>query len=112
MIGPIDGRWLIDCGSDGPADNPANQIVLGGGVVALASDGPPVGTMGAKRRVISVTMPTPAAAGEEACQITARFALPGNFGRNIDLIGTLHGIMPGRNRVYHPCWLRRRLAQA
>ena len=41
MTGPIEGRWLIDFGDDGPADRTGNEVVLGGGVVALAHDGKP-----------------------------------------------------------------------
>jgi len=43
MTGPIEGRWLIDFGDDGPADRSGNEIVLGGGLVALAHDGKPIG---------------------------------------------------------------------
>jgi len=64
MRGPIEGRWLIDFGNDGVADAGGNEIVLGGGVVALAHVGKPIGRYEVKTGELTLTLPMPAIDGE------------------------------------------------
>ena len=112
MTGPIEGRWLIDFGNEGPADSAGNEIVMGSGVVALARDGTPIGRYEAKPGELTITLPMPAIAGEGEWQMIARFALPENLVAQSELFGVIHGGVPGDDAVAHPCTLRRRVAQA
>jgi len=112
MTGPIEGRWLIDFGDDGPADRSGNEVVLGGGVVALAHDGKPVGRYDLKPGELTITLPMPPMVGEGEWQMIARFALPDDLGAHEDLIGMMQGISSDGDTLDHPCMLRRRAAQA
>jgi len=112
MTGPIEGRWLIDFGNDGPADPSGNEVVLGGGVVALAHHGKPIGRYDLKPGELSITLPMPPIAGEGEWQMIARFALPNNLDAHEDLIGMMQGISSDGDTLDHPCMLRRRAAQA
>ena len=104
--------WLIDFGDDGPADPSGNEVVLGGGVVALAHDGKPIGRYDLKPGELTITLLMPPIAGEGEWQMIARFALPNNLDAHEDLIGVMQGIVPGDEAVAQPRVLRRLTAQA
>jgi len=59
MTGPIEGRWLIDFGDNGPADRSGNEVVLGSGVVALAHNGKPIGRYDLKPGELTIPLPMP-----------------------------------------------------
>jgi hypothetical protein len=114
MTGPVEGRWLIDFGGDGTTDAGGNEIVLGGGVVALAHAGKPIGRYEVKlgELTLTLTLPMPAIPGEGEWQMIARFALPADLSAETDLIGVMQGTIPGGPSDMYSCLLRRRLSQA
>ncbi|WP_150126893.1 hypothetical protein [Sphingomonas panacis] len=112
MTGSIDGRWLIDFGNDRPAEACGNEIVLGGGVVALARTGVPIGHYDVSPGELTLTLPLPALVGEGAWQMIGRFALPDDVGTHANLVGVMQGVHSGGDALDHPCMLRRRASQA
>ena len=112
MTGPIEGRWLIDFGDNGPADRSGNEVVLGSGVVALAHNGKPIGRYDLKPGELTITPPMPPIVGEDEWQMIARFALPDGLCAHEDLIGMMQGISSDGDTLDDPCMLRRRAAQA
>lgn len=112
MNGPVEGRWLIDFGGDSTADAGGNEIVLGGGLVALAHVGRPIGRYEVKSGELSLTLPMPAIEGEGEWQMIVRFALPHDLGDEANLIGVMQGTIPDGPSDTYSGALRRRSLQA
>jgi hypothetical protein len=110
MVNVVEGRWLIDF-ADGPAET-GNEVVLGGGVVALAHVGKPIGRYEVKAGELALTLPMPATADEGEWQMILRFALSSDIGAQTNLIGIMHGATPDGDSIENPCTLRRRPSQA
>jgi hypothetical protein len=112
MTGSIEGRWLLDLSGDGTANATGDEIVLGGGQVALARDGKPIGRYEVERGKLTLTLPMPAAAGGGEWQMIARFALPADPSVETGLIGVMQGTIPDGPSDTYSCVLRRRTSQA